>query len=188
MKHFTGAYGFFIRLKDHDKEKYAAHAALLSWIYASGDYGRREVVIATISARLPNLNPSELKSFRDDCLVTAHQQVDFVHALRRSLLSRYNDDVTYFRVLQLFMFMSHHRHMLEGVASFEPPDRPIFWVMKVLQRQLCMRAGRDWEFLTVIVAFECMSYVGFTITRSPSVKLSFRMSMLARGARRRGAV
>ena len=89
-----------------------------------------------------------------------------MRALRRNILSRYNADGMYFAVLEVFHFMARHPHMAEGMEPFEPPDHPIYWMMKAIQRQLCMRAGGEWEYNIVTTAFECMSYVWLTYLSS----------------------
>ena len=150
---------FEISPETRSGDYYAAHALFLSWIYVSGDFTRRDAVFQNFFEQLQGIHPDDLPSFRDDCLSTDFQQLDFVRALRRNIVTRYNDDETYFAVLELFLLMMHHPHTAEGMALWEPPDHPIQWIMKAVQRQLCMWAGSEWEYNIVTTGFECMSYV-----------------------------
>ena len=131
---------------------------LLSWIYASPDLDRQTDVNREFYLQF--LEFPDLDNWFQDALVTTEHKAGFVAAFRSNILSRTIGDGMHAALLNIFRTVCELPELREcvelGGCSMH---QPVFWVMKALQRILCMNAGSLCEAQMLPIGISNMVYV-----------------------------
>lgn len=96
---------------------------------------------------------------RDDLL-----GMDVLDSLRRNLVSRHATSKMLIALLRMLSLLASHPHIqAEAETLMDDSDSPPRWIIKALQRQLCVRAGDSNEREVVAAAFEAFLSVHFLL-------------------------
>lgn len=80
--------------------------------------------------------------------------MDVLDSLRRNLVSRHATSKMLVALLRMLSLLASHPHVqAEATTLMDDSDSPPRWIMKALQRQLCVRAGDSNEHEVVVAAF-----------------------------------
>ena len=129
----------------------------LTWIYvAPSDLQRQDDITRRFhmqfSARL-----GKPDDWFPGVLVTSQQKADFTAAFRSNILRHKIDDRVHARLLNVFYLLCDLPELRECVYLAGSETLPIFWIMKALQRQLCMYAGSPQEPFVLLMGIGSMS-------------------------------
>lgn len=136
----------------------AANAYFLTWIYLTDDRSRKERMLSTLHGDLQYVDDGRISYWFPISLIGPHQSQDFIATFRRDVLTRQCSNGMKIRLLDIFYRIGEQpelkEHLLQASISLQTP---VFWIMRALQRQLCVHEEEKWDREMVMTAFDSMT-------------------------------